>query len=995
MENVQLDNIWEDWRILSPPIGSGSFGTVYRAKSIQGADFHREYFSAVKVIRIPSDDSEIRSFYADGMNREEIADYYRQILDGLTEEIVLMQSLKGAPNIVIIEDFKVRPHEDGIGWTIYIRMELLKSITAYRLEHPLTVDDIVRLGTDMCSALEYCEKKHIIHRDIKPENIFVNDFGDFKLGDFGIARQLSTTSGSMSHKGTENYMAPEIFKRMHYDATVDIYSLGMVMYRYLNGGRAPFISGNSAPKYAEIQKASARRMSGEPLPHPMNGDEALWAIVLKACEPLPENRYQSPADMKEDLFRWRFEHKAGQSREILADEKTGVKVKSIPSEKENAEENAGSDGTVHLAAAVHGDVGKRPETDTASPKDISVPQAEAPFSREEAPISQGEASSPQAEASISQGTSPSQQAEAMNRQKDQASTGEFGQADEPTVHMFMDQKRHMDQKRYTDQGTPEPEPRHAETDIPAKDTVDDRPKSKFKRNLILSCAFGGAALLLFTCFVPVQLDDSLLDMLRYRAADAQTRAQLFVDKGEDATSGSTAIAYYRRALEADPECLDALIGALDEAYYWADQDGEWEDVVLANTLDLTARIGACSASPDSDQQIAIKDYVDYNLYYDGIGQTLQTAIEDGNIEGLDLAATAAQLFANYDQVQRNLAGKADINPEKEYRYEEILDRLYESGISPELEQSLLSQALSQFPENEDFLDRQAEITDEQVSQLEASVDEALSAGDTVKAYEICASMEALDAERYSQARAKIDEQVLTSTESAINDALNQGNIQGAYDLCSTMEGINAERFEAAKTQIQNFENTQNFLNTLKGLMDARDYEGMKNTIQADETYRGNTYYLVDGIYRTSVESGTGLIYDSNGIYYGAIENNIRKGQGIQFRLYSEGEYRILEGAWDGQANGEGTKTCWDGNGTQYVVSGNFTDGYENGTMTITWSSSGYNWSSQYTAVNGTIQTDGEQNSEGKYIYARAYASDGASAWWEVESLENFGFRLNQ
>ena len=127
----------------------------------------------------------------------------------------------------------------------------------------------------------------------------------------------------------------------------------------------------------------------------------------------------------------------------------------------------------------------------------------------------------------------------------------------------------------------------------------------------------------------------------------------------------------------------------------------------------------------------------------------------------------------------------------------------------------------------------------------------------------------------------------------------------------------------------------------------------------------------------------------------AIENNIRKGQGIQFRLYSEGEYRILEGAWDGQANGEGTKTCWDGNGTQYVVSGNFTDGYENGTMTITWSSSGYNWSSQYTAVNGTIQTDGEQNSEGKYIYARAYASDGASAWWEVESLENFGFRLNQ
>lgn len=71
---------------------------------------------------------------------------------------------------------------------------------------------MIRLGIDICKALELCQKYNVIHRDIKPENIFVSGSGDFKLGDFGIARTIERASSGLSKKGTYNYMAPEVYR---------------------------------------------------------------------------------------------------------------------------------------------------------------------------------------------------------------------------------------------------------------------------------------------------------------------------------------------------------------------------------------------------------------------------------------------------------------------------------------------------------------------------------------------------------------------------------------------------------------------------------------------------------------------------------------------------------------------------------------------------------------------------------------------------------------
>jgi serine/threonine protein kinase len=138
-----------------------------------------------------------------------------------------MSKMQGNSNIVNYQAHTVKKHNDGFGWDIYIQMELLTSLTKYNADNSLTREQIIKLGIDMCQALNQCKKNNIIHRDIKPDNIFVSDVGDFKLGDFGIATIQKNCNSERSRKGTFSYMAPEIFWGKGYDLRADIYSLGI------------------------------------------------------------------------------------------------------------------------------------------------------------------------------------------------------------------------------------------------------------------------------------------------------------------------------------------------------------------------------------------------------------------------------------------------------------------------------------------------------------------------------------------------------------------------------------------------------------------------------------------------------------------------------------------------------------------------------------------------------------------------------------------------
>lgn len=294
----EIEKIWPEWKV-ERRIGGGAYGTVYQ---VVRTDHNLTSRAAIKVISIPKDPDEIQSLQLDGMTANGTRTYLQGIVDDFVNEIQLMESLKGVQNIVSVEDYKVVERKDEIGWDIYIRMELLKPFNEWKGTRMLSENEVIRLGIDLCSALEICEKQSIIHRDIKPENIFINDFGFFKLGDFGIARKLAAAQSSQSIKGTYNYMAPEVASGSNYDSRVDIYSLGIVLYRLLNNNRLPFLETEQQATNAEARTdALNRRLQGEPLPPPANASRNMANLVLCACAYDPNARFRSAAVMKRAL----------------------------------------------------------------------------------------------------------------------------------------------------------------------------------------------------------------------------------------------------------------------------------------------------------------------------------------------------------------------------------------------------------------------------------------------------------------------------------------------------------------------------------------------------------------------------------------------------------------------------------------------------------------------------------------------------------------------
>lgn len=294
----KFEPIFDSWYVKSE-LGHGSFGSVFE---IQKQEFGVTYTAALKVMSIPQDDDEIRKMRLEGSSEESIRKYFDNVARDIVNELVIMNQLKGNSNIVSYEDHTVIRHEDGIGYDLLMRMELLEPLVAFKAKHHFSEKDVVKLGIDLCKGLELCEKYNIIHRDIKPENIFVAQSGNYKLGDFGIARTIEKTSSDLSRKGTYSYMAPELYKGMQYGQTVDIYSLGIVMYTMLNGTRVPFLP----PLPAEItagdkEKALHRRFAGEPIPAINGVNSNLMKVIQTACAYNPANRFQSAAQMRKAL----------------------------------------------------------------------------------------------------------------------------------------------------------------------------------------------------------------------------------------------------------------------------------------------------------------------------------------------------------------------------------------------------------------------------------------------------------------------------------------------------------------------------------------------------------------------------------------------------------------------------------------------------------------------------------------------------------------------
>jgi serine/threonine protein kinase len=164
-------------------------------------------------------------------------------------------------------------------------------------------DTVARLVAEVADALAYAHRHGVVHRDIKPANLLVAPEGRLSLNDFGLARVLEqpgmTTTGEML--GTPAYMSPEQVAagRTPLDHRTDIYSLGATLYELLTLHR-PFIGERRDQVLSQILHKEPRSPRSVNKKVPID----LETICLKAMEKDPDRRYQSAADMAEDLRRF-------------------------------------------------------------------------------------------------------------------------------------------------------------------------------------------------------------------------------------------------------------------------------------------------------------------------------------------------------------------------------------------------------------------------------------------------------------------------------------------------------------------------------------------------------------------------------------------------------------------------------------------------------------------------------------------------------------------
>ncbi|HPO23785.1 MAG TPA: protein kinase, partial [Arenimonas sp.] len=193
----------------------------------------------------------------------------------------------------------------------YMAMEFVegKDLIAYAKENALSLDKRLQLFQQICEAVDFAHRNLVVHRDLKPANILVDSDGRARLLDFGIAKLADDGDGAMTQAMlTPEYAAPEQLEGGAITTATDVFALGVVLYELLVGARPWSLSGSALP--ASIK----RRFDAEPaLPsnavnassviksRSLQGD--LDAIVMKALRPEPDKRYQSAAELWNDIKR--------------------------------------------------------------------------------------------------------------------------------------------------------------------------------------------------------------------------------------------------------------------------------------------------------------------------------------------------------------------------------------------------------------------------------------------------------------------------------------------------------------------------------------------------------------------------------------------------------------------------------------------------------------------------------------------------------------------
>ena len=252
-------------------IGEGGMANVYLAY-----DTILDRNVAIKVLRgdLANDEKFVRRFQREALSASSLSH----------------------PNIVAMYDVG---EDDGLYYIVmeYVEGKTLKQLLKKR--GSLTLSEAIDIMLQLTDGMAHAHDSYIVHRDLKPQNIMIQDDGQIKITDFGIAMALNSTQLTQTNSvmGSVHYLPPEQAAGKGTTIKSDIYSMGIIFYELLTG-ELPF-KGDSAVEIALKQMK-------EPLPdvHKLNNDipQSIENIILKATAKNPKNRYDDAKSMHNDLL---------------------------------------------------------------------------------------------------------------------------------------------------------------------------------------------------------------------------------------------------------------------------------------------------------------------------------------------------------------------------------------------------------------------------------------------------------------------------------------------------------------------------------------------------------------------------------------------------------------------------------------------------------------------------------------------------------------------
>ncbi len=292
-------------------IGEGGMANVYL-----GYDTILDRNVAIKILRgdLSNDEKFVRRFQREALSASSLSH----------------------PNIVEMYDVG---EDDGIYYIVmeYVEGQTLKQLLKRR--GSLTLSETIDIMLQLTDGMAHAHDSYIVHRDLKPQNIMIQDDGQIKITDFGIAMALNSTQLTQTNSvmGSVHYLPPEQANGKGSTIKSDIYSMGIIFYELLTG---------SLPFKGENAVEIALKQMKEPLPSLREDNPSIPMsvenVILKATAKNPKNRYSDSRAMHDDLLTVLDDSRLSEERYKYqypeTEENTKV-MKKVETKKESAEED--------------------------------------------------------------------------------------------------------------------------------------------------------------------------------------------------------------------------------------------------------------------------------------------------------------------------------------------------------------------------------------------------------------------------------------------------------------------------------------------------------------------------------------------------------------------------------------------------------------------------------------------------------------------------------